>query len=147
MYAVSEDSFTQMSYAKTDCSACFGTNKLCIARLDEDAKGKAVCKCSDGYELDASSQNCLEVEASAEYVVENCPKDRQQSSSMCQNGVTLNVKQLFGVEEPKIQRNGHNLSLEDFDIKKSYFNIKTGAIPKTVSLPNFDLEIRHLAFV
>ena len=75
------------------------------------------------------------------------PKDRQQSSSMCQNGVTLNVKQLFGVEEPKIQRNGHNLSLEDFDIKKSYFNIKTGAIPKTVSLPNFDLEIRHLAFV
>jgi hypothetical protein len=139
MYAVSEDSLTQMSYAKTDCSGCFGTNKLCITRLDEDAKGKAVCKCSDGYELDASSQNCLEVEASAEYVVENCPKDRQQSSSMCQNGVTLNVKQLFGLEDPKIRRNGHNLSLEDFDIKKSHFNITTGRF-QTVSLTKFDLE-------
>ena len=119
MYAVTNETTDQSDYSKTDCYKCWNVNKLCLPKIDADKKTEPLCKCGDGYEQDFDG-NCMEVEEETEYIVENCPKDAQQSSSMCENNLHY---ELF---EPKMSRNGNKLDTNQFSIKRNYFNVGQG---------------------
>jgi len=124
MYAVTKESLTDPVYDKTDCTVCADTGKICLPKLDADKKAIPTCKCGDGFEPD-NSNNCVKVETTEEYIIDNCPVDSQQSTGVCAS--QLNVT-LF---TPKMSRSHVSLPIANFDIKKTYFNV--GNKPQEVS--------------
>ena len=85
MYAVTEETLATVS-SGANCEACLEKHMLCLSNGDP---GKEQCSCYDNFEPADEGQNCVQISEEFDYVIENCPKNTQQSAPQCRSTLSF----------------------------------------------------------